>query len=49
MKNPTYNFTDVVSGLTVYHWHDQFGREWNAEGRWSLFRVKVEREKSPRI
>lgn len=32
-------FRDVVNGRMVHYWRDQFGREWLAHGRWSLFRV----------
>jgi len=34
------HFVDVVSGASVGIYEDRFGRQWLAEGRFSLFRVE---------
>lgn len=36
-----YEFTDVVSGKSVFRFRDRHGKLWLAEGRWSWFRVEV--------
>lgn len=42
MARQGYVFTDIVTGRGVYHYLDKLGREWLAEGAWSLFRVRKE-------
>lgn len=43
----TLAFIDRVSGKSVYRWTDRLGREWLAEGPWSLFRVEVSSFEAP--
>lgn len=40
MKRTGYAFTDKVSGKGVCYYTDRLGRDWLAEGSWSLFRVR---------
>lgn len=35
------SFVDKVSGKTVFRCIDLFGRLWQANGRWSFFRLRV--------
>lgn len=37
-------FVDVVVNKDVYIVQDKFGRKWLAHGKWSLFRVRYNRE-----
>ena len=39
MTHRGHAFTDCVSGQSVHHWRDRLGRDWLAEGAWSLFRA----------
>lgn len=40
MKDKGHLFVDIVSGKSVRHYIDKFGRSWMAEGPWSIFRVR---------
>jgi hypothetical protein len=42
MRRLEHRFTDQVSGRGVWRFVDRLGREWLAEGAWSLFRVAQE-------
>jgi len=42
MTRLEFAFTDRVTGKSVHYWRDRLGREWLAEGAFSLFRVPTE-------